>query len=159
MSSRIDVLLSILSIHQSRVDKIANEQGYSGYWEKNQYNNSLIIEGRFPEINHATLPFLPELMEGGIPFNAEWDSYGDVGGGSQICRYTEDGELIFKKINDDEWDSISLSSVEDYLADPPALRKYVKERREHLRVLPWYNQEEHGLKYVALQLIRPKDNQ
>ena len=158
MSSRTDVFLSILVIHQSRVKEIVNKYGYNGSWGEDQYVDSLIIQGRFPEISYATLPFLPELKEGGIPFNTEWGSYGDMGGGSQFCRYTADGELDFKEIADDEWDSVSLSSVEYYLADPLALHKYVKEQRKRLTVLPWDNQEEYGLKYVALQLIRPKEN-
>ena len=159
MSSRTDVVLSILVIHQSRVKEIVNEYGYSGSWGEGQYVDPEVIQARFPEVNYASLSFCEELIENGIPFNTDWGNYGDMYGGSQFCRYTEDGELDFKEIAEYEWNTISLSSVERYITDPLALYKYVKEQRERLTVLPWDNQEEYGLKYVALQLIRPKDNQ
>ena len=158
MSARADVILYVLTVHKERVNKIAARYGLSESWENCILNEEQTSQALFPDMKYATLPFLPELKENGIPYTLTWESYEDVEAGSEFCRYSENGELVSKEIGDSQWDSISLSTVERFLDMPEALRQYVKEQREYLTILPWDNQEEYGLKYVTLQLIRPKEN-
>ncbi len=159
MSARSDVTLTVLTVHEERVNKIATRHGLGESWEKCIFNTDPLSQALFPDMKYATLPFLPELKENGIPYILTWASYDDVEAGQEFCRYSENGELVSKEIDDSQWDSISLSGVESCLDMPIALRQYVKEQREYLTILPWDNQEEYGLKYVALQLIRSKENQ
>lgn len=158
MSDRTDVYLTILTIHKSQVIEIANDAGYYPDWEDLSGSSIPMSSGEFTEVRYGELLFLPKLVEHGIPYIADKDPFDEYEGSSEYCRYTKDGELDFRNIVDSEWDTISLSNVENLLNDPIALKRYVEQRRKDLTILPWENQEEYGLKYVALQLIRPNDS-
>ena len=158
MSDRTDVHLTILPAHQGQVTEIATQAGYYPNWENLLHFSKPTSRGYFAGVKYGELSFLSELAERGIPYIADKDPFDEYEGSSEYCRYTKDGELDFRNIVDSEWDTISLSKVENLLNAPIALKWYVEQRRKDLTILPWENQEVYGLKYVALQLIRPNDS-
>lgn len=158
MSDRTDVYLTILTIHKNQVAEIADKAGYDPDWEDLSDSSIPMSRGYFPEVRYGELLFLPKLIECGIPYTADLEPFDKFEGISEYCRYTEDGELDFRSIDDSDWDRLSLSTVESLLNAPITLKQYVERRRKELTILSWENQEEYALKYLALQLIRPNDN-
>ena len=146
MGDRVHVMLEVLSIHAETVESIDDSFDY-------QEEDNGITAFNFTEVNYGELSFLSELEHKGISYSASWSSGCEFSAGCKSCRFTADGQKIIKEIYENHKNP-SLQHLTLLLDNYTALREYIEEFAESIKVLPWDNQEEYGKIYLTKQLLR-----
>mgnify|MGYP005827851263 CR=1 FL=1 len=110
----------------------------------------------FYEVNYGELDFLDDLTKAGIPYTSEWESGYSYSAGEQHSRFTETGGHVLKEFNElDHY--FALSDLLKHIDTPDVIKELILEKKDELEVLPWFNQAEYAKRYLAKQLITPKE--
>lgn len=108
----------------------------------------------FEEVNYGELDFLPQLKERGIAYDSDWGSGGSYGAGSEMLRFTPEGEAKCITVYDEDR-GIDICKLMSVLEDHAALKKVILEEAQNKVPLPWDNQVEYGKIYRTRKLIDP----
>lgn len=110
------------------------------------------VEFAYEEVNYGQLDFLNNLREAGIPYDSEWGSGSEYGGGTEHFRFTPKGEMVLLE-NYESAENPSLDALLERIDNAQALRNYILAHKESREVLPWDNQVEYGKLYRATKLL------
>lgn len=151
MGDRTSVQLTILK-KQSEQAKILftyppDEEDTS--WGSGEIEQSFFT---FFEVNYGELGFLGLLHEAGIAYDSSWDAGGEYGPGTISARYTPEGDLILKRISDEQINP-DLGTLMALIDAPSGLRNFILTHKELITVLPWDDQIKYGKLYLTRKLI------
>ena len=149
MGDRTNVTLTVLASQKGKAqDLFGDEQ------PNTDYENGILFEFNFDEVNYGNLPFLKKLKENGIAHDSHWGDGGEYNEGTTSVRFTEEGKLV-EKTTYTHNENPSLSSLMSLLDNPGALVHFIRYHHERVTPLPWDKQEEYGKLYQMMQLLTP----
>lgn len=111
MGDRTSVELSIIAEHHDQAKEIW--ESYDPRAEVSTEDDEVFII-LFEDVNYGELPFLSELEEANIPYDADWGAGCEYAAGSQSIRIDEKGEHFLTVVDSNE----RMNSI-----DTEALRK------------------------------------
>lgn len=149
MGDRTNVTLTVLASQKGKAEAL-----FDGELPQTDYENGILWEFNFDEVNYGNLPFLKELKDNGIAYNSHWMDGGEYNEGTTSVRFTEEGKLVeksvyAKNVNPD------LESLVKLMDNPGALVYFIKWHQERVTPLPWDKQEEYGKLYQMMNLLVP----
>ena len=146
MGDRTSVYLRILACHKELVEKyIEDAEG-----PPEEVRN--FLQYAFYDVNYGNLPFLDDMGNAGIPYDATWESGDQYGEGTQSGRFTHEGVFVDKTVYGSA-QGVPLDALIPILDDHAALIECIKKCQEEITVIPWDNQEEYSKLYRARKLI------
>ena len=149
MGDRTCVTLMVLNEHVDEAQRHFDdwEPEYSDGDSENRFHKFV-----FYEVNYGTLPFLAELIEAGIPFDADWDSGNEYGPGTHSCRYNDDGEVQEIELSN-EHRNPEINELMKLIDDPEALIDKIVKHHKSVTPLPWENQLKNSKLFKTKKLI------
>jgi hypothetical protein len=149
MGDRTWVNLTTLAIHKDIVEPLAEEHGYSSFYEDGP---DAVWE--FHDVDYGNLDFLKELQEAGVSYQSDWGSGSEFGPGSEFCWFDEEGDDHVKVVNDNEINP-DLGILMTLLDEPEKLIAHIKTHQKLVETPSRENQEEYGKRFLTQKLIAP----
>lgn len=110
----------------------------------------------FKKVPVAGLPFLGELENMGIAYDAAWDDPPHNTRGTDYCRFDAQGNRQLITVTA-ETINPSIKMLMELINYPFALRDYVLTHHKLTTPWSWDNQIDYGGRYFARRLITPSD--
>ena len=153
MGDRTDVTLTVLETDREATINIIKS---TKQWRSSNYignaGNISFCYFDFEEVNYGDLPFLPLLIQAGIPFDSSWGHGSEYDPGTTSCRFLDNGHAQVKD-NIPSDPSIAITALLARIDKPAELVQYIRDKEDEFTVLPWDNQEENKKTYRTLRLL------
>lgn len=145
-----NVVLTVLTSQKQAAEALFDSPG-DDVWEG---TNPPTTEYQFYDVAEGNLYFLPALVAAGISYESAWESGQEYGAGTEILRFTKEGEAVGKTnyvydLNPD------IGQLMELIDKPEELRQFIVNHQEEHATLPWENQEENGKIFLTRKLIDP----
>lgn len=152
MSENVFVGLDVLDTQAEACKRFfANED-----WDDTETTSTNgLTSFNFHEVSYGELEFLLSLQYSGIAYSATWDTGFDVDAGTQILRFTPEGEYELKRVNncDINPDLSILKQLLTHHEPLEAIKNYINKHTALSTYLSWERQEEYGKIYRTNQLL------
>ena len=144
------VVLTVLTSQKQAAEALF-DRPCDGVWE---YTSPPITEFQFHDVSEGNLYFLPALVAAGISYESAWEACQEYGAGTEILRFTKEGEAV-KKTNYVYDLNPDIGQLMGLIDKPEELRQFIINHQEEHATLPWENQEENGKIFLTRKLIDP----
>ena len=114
---------------------------------------------QYEEINYGVIDALDEFQALGIPVTSQWGSGGDYTEGESHLRFTPEG-IAVNTASSKDWPYNTLVRLKEASRDCSTFDEMAQllDQAIEAQCTPgWENQEENAKRYLAVQLITPKE--
>ena len=159
MGDRTTVTITVLTTQAEQAkalikpyEGLPSEEGDGDNAENTTY---LVYE----EVNYGVIDALDEFQALGIPVTSQWGSGSDYTEGEGHLRFTPEGTAV-NTASSKDWPYITLVHLKEASRDCSTFDEMVQLLDQAIADVgspSWENQEENAKRYLAVQLITPKE--
>ena len=156
MGDRTHVTLTVLTEHVIHAKAMLEPQDGE---PSEEYDDGVTTVLCFEEVNYGTLEALGQFQAAGIPYSSQWGSGGDYTEGEEHLRFTAEGTAVSTTSSKD-WPYDTLVRLKEASRDCSTFDEMAQllDQAIEAQCTPgWENQEENAKRYLAVQLITPKE--
>lgn len=160
MGDRTTVIVTVLTTQAEQAkalikpyEGLPSEEGDGDNAENTTY---LVYE----EVNYGVIDALDEFQALGIPVTSQWGSGGDYTEGESHLRFTPEGTAV-NTASSKDWPYNTLVRLKEASRDCSTFDEMTQllDQAIEAQCTPgWENQEENAKRYLAVQLITPKED-